>query len=63
MICLALGFTMCWVIRFYLMWENSRRDRLVSAEAVAAFDEARHGMMVNLTDMTDKEIPQFRYVY
>lgn len=63
MICLALGFGMCWVIRFYLMWENSRRDRLVSAEQVAAFDEARHGMMVNLTDMTDKEIPQFRYVY
>ncbi|TWU72972.1 hypothetical protein ED733_003903 [Metarhizium rileyi] len=59
-ICLALGFAMCWVIRFYLMWENRRRDRMVSAEAVAAFDEARHGVMVNLTDMTDKEIPQFR---
>ncbi|OAQ60043.1 major facilitator superfamily transporter [Pochonia chlamydosporia 170] len=63
MICLALGFVMCWVIRFYLMWENSRRDKVVSAEEVAAFDEARHGVMVNLTDMTDKEIPQFRYVY
>ncbi|KAK2594721.1 hypothetical protein QQS21_007571 [Conoideocrella luteorostrata] len=63
MICLVIGFTMTWVIRFYLIWENRRRDKLVSAEEVAAFEEARHGVMVNLTDMTDKEIPQFRYVY
>ncbi|KID73647.1 uncharacterized protein G6M90_00g002380 [Metarhizium brunneum] len=63
MICLAMGFALCWAIRFHLMWENSRRDRVVSADEVAAFEEARHGVMVNLTDMTDKEIPQFRYVY
>lgn len=63
MVCLAFGFAMCWVTRFYLMWENQRRDRLVSTDEVAAFEEARGGVMVNLTDLTDKEIPHFRYVY
>nr|AXS58696.1 major facilitator superfamily protein homeolog p [Epichloe coenophiala] len=63
MICLAFGFAMCWVTRFYLMWENRRRDRFVSADEVAAFEEARRGVMLNLTDLTDKEIPHFRYVY
>ncbi|KAG5977429.1 hypothetical protein E4U55_006763 [Claviceps digitariae] len=63
MVCLAVAFAMCWVIRFYLMWENRRRDRCVSADDVAAFERARQGVMVNLTDMTDKEIPHFRYVY
>ena len=61
--CLIIGFAMCWVIRYYLLWENRRRDRVVSAEEVAAFYEATHGVMVNLTDRTDKEIPEFRYVY
>ncbi|KAG5999785.1 hypothetical protein E4U21_006334, partial [Claviceps maximensis] len=63
MICLAIAFALCWVIRFYLMWENRRRDRHVSADDVAAFERATQGVMVNLTDMTDKQIPQFRYVY
>lgn len=63
MVCLAFGFAMCWVTRSYLMWENQRRDRLVSTDEVAAFEEARGGVMVNLTDLTDKEIPHFRYVY
>ncbi|KAK3191320.1 hypothetical protein K4F52_002530 [Lecanicillium sp. MT-2017a] len=62
-ICLALAFTMCWVIRSYLVWENNRRDRVIGTEEVAAFNEARHGVMVNLADVTDMEIPQFRYVY
>ncbi|KHO01367.1 Major facilitator superfamily domain, general substrate transporter [Metarhizium album ARSEF 1941] len=63
MVCLTVGFAMCWVIRFHLIWENGRRDAVVSAEEVAAFEEALQGVMVNLTDMTDKQIPQFRYVY
>jgi hypothetical protein len=63
LICLALAFITCWVMRFYLIWENSRRDRAVTAEEIAAFDEERHGVMVNMTDKTDREIPNFRYVY
>ncbi|KAG5949166.1 hypothetical protein E4U53_006021 [Claviceps sorghi] len=60
---LAIAFVVCWVIRFYLMWENRRRDRLVGADDVARFERERQGVMVNLSDMTDKQIPQFRYVY
>ncbi|KAG6033304.1 hypothetical protein E4U41_006938 [Claviceps citrina] len=63
MVCLVVTFAMCWATRFYLMWENRRRDRLVGADEAIAFEEARQGVMVNLTDLTDKEIPQFRYVY
>lgn len=63
LICLIVEFAMCWIIRGYLIWENDRRDKRTTANDVAAFEAARHGVMVNLTDMTDKEIPQFRYVY
>ncbi|GAO14021.1 uncharacterized protein UV8b_01897 [Ustilaginoidea virens] len=60
--CLAVGFMASWAMRARLMWENRRRAERVSVNEVAAF-KARHGSMVNLMDLTDKEIPQFEYVY
>lgn len=65
MICLALGFVLALVVRLYLTWINRVRDRSI---AVTAADGAyqgtdQAGVMVNLMDKTDKEIPQFRYVY
>ncbi|KAG5923325.1 hypothetical protein E4U42_004998 [Claviceps africana] len=62
-ISLSIAFATCFVMRFYLIWENWRRRRVVSADDRAAFERARQGVMVNLTDMTDKQIPQFIYVY
>lgn len=58
-VCFAVGFVACFVLRFYLIWENKRRDR---AGGVLEADESNHTTL-NMMDKTDKEIPQFRYMY
>lgn len=50
------------MLRAYLIWENHRRDKTTSTAEVAEFNETQD-TMINLMDKTDKEIPQFRYVY
>ena len=47
-------------LRFYLIWENKRRDNKTGAVVDLAEDQI--GVM-NLADATDKEIASFRYVY
>ncbi|KAL2817901.1 putative MFS allantoate transporter [Aspergillus cavernicola] len=52
------------LLRFYCIWENYKRD----AATVAVGDLAEDGAPVpsaslNLMDKTDREMPQFRYVY
>jgi hypothetical protein len=44
----------------YLIWENKRRDNKTGA--VVDLDEDQIGAM-NLSDATDKEMENFRYVY
>ena len=47
-------------LRFYLVRENKKRDAL----AAAGIREAGDDKMVHaFEDMTDKENPNFRYVY
>ncbi|KAF5596699.1 DAL5-Allantoate ureidosuccinate permease [Fusarium pseudocircinatum] len=56
MICLAISAVLCIVLRFYLIWENKKRD-----DAGDAIEVPLEG--INLSDKTDREIPQFRYIY
>jgi hypothetical protein len=60
MICYSVAFSSCFALRFYLVWENKRRDRLASI-AGEGFEEEK--MVVNMADKTDKEMGKFRYVY
>lgn len=57
MICYAIGLVASAVLRFYLMWENARRDK--SADPISA-DGAVEATSV---DKTDKQLPTFRYLY
>lgn len=52
------------LLRLYCIWENRKRD----TAAAAVGDLAETGAPVpspplNLMDKTDRELPQFRYVY
>ena len=47
-------------LRFYLKYQNKKRDEL----AAAGVQEANDNRMVHaFEDLTDKENPNFRYVY
>lgn len=47
-------------LRFYLVRQNKKRDEL----AAAGVQEANDSKMVHaFEDLTDKENPNFRYVY
>lgn len=58
MICFAIAFCLCFVLRFYLIWENKRRDR-----GVTAVEPEKNAGQINMADKTDKEMMTFRYVY
>ncbi|KAJ5151646.1 major facilitator superfamily transporter [Penicillium capsulatum] len=60
MICFGVGLVSSFLFRLYLIWENRRRDRLTDPTAPS---ERFPGTCINLLDKTDKEIPEFRYVY
>lgn len=53
---LCVGFVSCISLRFYLMWENKRRDQIVPVDEISHVQTA-------FADMTDKENPNFRYSY
>ncbi|KAJ3943295.1 uncharacterized protein N0V96_006215 [Colletotrichum fioriniae] len=59
LICYSLGVLMCFVLRYYLVWENKRRDSIGEELDTGVEND----VSLNLLDKTDKEIPQFRYVY
>lgn len=56
MICFAVGVVLCIALRVSLTLENKRRDK--AGEVLNVADAT-----LNLMDMTDREIPQFRYMY
>ncbi|KAK4065862.1 uncharacterized protein Triagg1_8414 [Trichoderma aggressivum f. europaeum] len=58
--CYSLLVVVLLALRFYLSWENKKRDKL----AAAGMHEARDDRMVHAwEDLTDKENPNFRYVF
>ncbi|GKT86067.1 major facilitator superfamily transporter [Colletotrichum tofieldiae] len=59
LICYGVGVLTCFILRYYLIWENKRRDNLGDVLNAGIGDH----VPLNLMDKTDKEIPQFRYVY
>jgi len=59
-ICFGAALVLSIALRFYLIWENKRRDNKTGAVVDLAEDQI--GVM-NLADATDKEIASFRYVY
>lgn len=59
MVCFGAGIVLCFVLRFHIIMENRKRDRNAAAEVE---DEIAADISAAL-DRTDKEIPQFRYVY
>ncbi|RAH63555.1 vitamin H transporter [Aspergillus piperis CBS 112811] len=60
MVCYAVGIILCGGARFYLVWENRRRDGVYPP---FHGNEEVDGDIAGMLDKTDKEIPQFRYVY
>ncbi|KND87788.1 putative transporter [Tolypocladium ophioglossoides CBS 100239] len=60
LVCFGVGFVTCITLRLNLIWENRRRDQ---AGGAALESETDTGVMLNMMDKTDREIPQFRYVY
>ncbi len=58
-VCHGFSLVVCFLYRFYLVRENKRRDAAGTVAEVAEKAEP----MLNLMDKTDKEIPEFRYVY
>lgn len=59
MICCAAALALCFVLRFYLIRENKKRDRETGIEGISMDD----AVDINFADMTDKEMRTFRYVY
>lgn len=59
-ICFGAALVLSIVLRFYLIWENRRRDNKTGTDVDLA--EGQVGVL-SLTDATDKEIANFRYVY
>ncbi|KAF7546843.1 hypothetical protein G7Z17_g8145 [Cylindrodendrum hubeiense] len=47
-------------LRFYLIWENRRRDRIENEETST---DSQENLNTSCLDKTDKEIVRFRYVY
>lgn len=59
MVCFGVGIVLCIVLRVHLIYGNRRRDR--NDAGSTEIDIA--GDINAALDKTDKEIPQFRYVY
>jgi hypothetical protein len=58
-ICFAIGIVGCILHRLYLIRENKHRDQASNVVEVTGTAE----LMLNLMDKTDRQIPQFRYMY
>ena len=59
MVCFGVGVVLCAALRIHLVLENRRRDRVAAESAGVEIS----GEVVAALDKTDKENPQFRYVY
>ncbi|RDW86041.1 uncharacterized protein DSM5745_02683 [Aspergillus mulundensis] len=64
LICFGISLVISLALRFYLIWENRRRDRLGLGDAEGENgDEDEAVLDAAVLDKTDKELLRFRYVY
>ncbi|KAJ5990749.1 hypothetical protein N7499_011295 [Penicillium canescens] len=64
LVCFACSAILSISLRFYCIWENRKRDAAATAAREHPEDSASMpSAYLNLTDKTDRELPQFRYVY
>ncbi|KAJ5652981.1 hypothetical protein N7507_010407 [Penicillium longicatenatum] len=64
LVCFACSAILSMLLRFYCIWENEKRD--ASVITVGGYGEnsaSTSSACLNLSDKTDRELPQFRYVY
>lgn len=59
-ICFTIALLLSLVLRFYLIWENKRRD---SAGNALETQDDNNTSGANMADRTDKQMMAFRYVY
>ncbi|KAL3433245.1 major facilitator superfamily domain-containing protein [Aspergillus tetrazonus] len=59
LICFGVSLALALGLRYYLIWENRRRDRLGPVDTNDALEELDAAVL----DKTDKQLLQFRYVY
>ncbi|KAE8376406.1 major facilitator superfamily domain-containing protein [Aspergillus bertholletiae] len=59
LICFVISLVLSLSLRYYLIWENKRRDRLGHVDSGGSFES----LDATILDKTDKELLQFRYVY
>lgn len=63
-VCFAFSAFITIILRFYCIWENKKRDSMQIPEEGFGEDGEPVGLAsLNLTDKTDREMHQFRYVY
>ncbi|KIW72454.1 hypothetical protein PV04_00645 [Phialophora macrospora] len=55
MACLSLAIVTVFVLRYWYVWDNKRRDRVAAAEGYV------HVPDTEFMDLTDKQNPEFRY--
>ena len=58
-VCFGVAFMLSILLRLFLIWENKRRDNRTGT--ITDLDDDQIGAM-NLSDATDKEMANFRYV-
>ncbi|KAB8261851.1 major facilitator superfamily domain-containing protein [Aspergillus pseudonomiae] len=59
LICFVISLVLSFCLRYYLIWENNRRDRLGHMDSGDSFEP----LDATILDKTEKELLQFRYVY
>jgi hypothetical protein len=65
LVCFSSSTILIFVFRFYLIWENKKRDAAVNErlDVIEIGGEPISTSALNLLDKTDRDLHQFRYVY
>lgn len=63
LVCFSVGVIAVLFMRFYLVWENTRRDKRAAEAGENQAEYEVPAAMLNLIDKTDMELLRFRYVY
>ncbi|ODO07714.1 hypothetical protein I350_03288 [Cryptococcus amylolentus CBS 6273] len=62
-ICFGLTFVAIFMLRFYYMWVNAKRDKLAKESGLSEEEMERQGKINGENGMTDLQNPHFRYTY
>ncbi|PYI07546.1 MFS general substrate transporter [Aspergillus sclerotiicarbonarius CBS 121057] len=64
LVCFACSIITTLALRYYLIWENKKRDAAEPVPEIVEVDGVQvPSSSLNLLDRTDRELHQFRYVY